>query len=181
MSAQPFSILKQKHSLFESLGERGKTICENLSRSAKYSVLTEDKQALDELVAGATWSDDVAYVVITDNKSNTLTEKTVVKIPDTNEIQQLAIQTQQCQSSFTKDSSGIPIYNFCYPIIAKKVSLSELGGIESELEEDTSVSFRGMVHVGLSLQQHHNQAQQYAAGHDSPYHSNYRMRHHLVH
>ncbi len=146
-----FFYTKTKASLFESLYERGKTISENLSRSAKYSVLTEDKQALDDLVAGATWSDDVAYVVITDNKANKLTEKTVVIIPDTNEIQRLALRTQQCQSSFTEDSSGTPIYNFCYPIIAKKVSLSELGGIESELEEDTSVTLRGMVHVGLSL------------------------------
>ena len=147
-----FFYKKTKTSLFEGLGERGKTICENLSRTAKYSVLTEDKQALDELVAGAAWADDVVYVVITDSKGHTLSEKTTVIIPDTNEIQHLAIQTQQCQSSFSKDFFRNPIFNFCYPIIARKVSLSELGGIESEFEEDTSITFRGMVHVGLSLQ-----------------------------
>jgi signal transduction histidine kinase/HAMP domain-containing protein len=146
-----FFYTKTKKSLFESLYERGKTISENLSRSAKYSMLTDDKQALDDIVAGATWSDDVAYVVITDNKANVLAEKALVSMPDTNEIQSLAIQTQQCQASFTTDSSGTPIYNFCYPVIARKVSLSELGGIESQIEEDTSVSFRGIVHVGLSL------------------------------
>lgn len=146
-----FFYTKTRTNLFESLRERGKTICENLSRSAKYSVLTEDKQALDELVGGATWSDDVAYVIIADNKGNTLAEKTIVKIPDTNQIQHTAFQTQQCQSSFSKDSFGNSIYNFCYPIIAKKVSLADLGGIESELEEDSSASFRGMVRVGLSL------------------------------
>ena len=49
-------LYKNKANLFESLQEKGKTTCDNLSRSAKYSVLTEDKTALEELVAGAMWS-----------------------------------------------------------------------------------------------------------------------------
>lgn len=146
-----FFYTRTRTILFQNLRERGRAICENLAQGVKYGVLTEDKTALEEFVTGVLWSEDVVYTLITDEEGKTLAEKTNIKIPDTAELQNKAVKSRQCEASLSKTPSGDAIYNFCYPIIAKKVSLSEIGGLESQIEEETAPRLRGTVRLGLSL------------------------------
>jgi signal transduction histidine kinase len=147
-----FFYTKIKTTLFENLRERGDTISENLANSAKYAVLTEDTVVLDELIKGAMNSDDVVYITITGNDERILAEKTVLKKPDDRKLLKTAMQTRSGQFDVAKNSYGTQIYCFCHPIIAKKISVAELIGAESENENDVVSDIRGTVSIGLSPQ-----------------------------
>ena len=147
-----FFYTQIKTVLFQNLQERGETICENLSHSAKYSVLTEDKVFLTELAKNTMRSDDVVYVVIANETGKVLAEKNIVKIPDIAELRKSAVQTQQCAFAVTQTPDGEQIYCFCFPIIAKKTSLAELIGVEPEHQSDNSAHLKGVAHIGLSPQ-----------------------------
>ena len=47
-----FFYLKTKTIIFDNLQKRGLTVCDNLAISAKFGVLTEDTEVLDELAGG---------------------------------------------------------------------------------------------------------------------------------
>ncbi len=147
-----FFYLRTRAIFVKNLQTKGKTICENLSYSAKHSVLTEDTVVLNELVEGVMQTEDVVYVVIQDEEGETLVEKTAVEVPEMTYLKEKARRVRDLDVSSTKDRFANPIYNFSCPIVARKVSLAEMGAIVPELEEEqSSAHIRGTVQVGLTL------------------------------
>jgi len=141
---------KTKIIVFDNLQGRGRTICENLSYSAKYGALTEDTEVLNELAEGVMTGEDVAYVIIQDEDGKTLVEKTAVEVPTMAFLKKRAGLSKVFQMLSSRDKFGNPVYDFACPIIATKVTLAEIGEINSEIESP-QVSLRGTVQVGLSL------------------------------
>ncbi len=144
-----FFYARTKTIIFNNLQRRGKTICENLSYSAKYGVLTEDTAVLNDLAEGVMHGEDVAYVVIQNDQGKILAEKTAAEVPDMASLKKKALDAKDFKISSTKDKFDNPIYNFSYPIIARKVSLAEIE--EAQSQKDIPVQLRGTVQVGLSL------------------------------
>lgn len=147
-----YFYIKTKAMIFDDLRKRGITICENVSHDAKLGVLTEDVEILNELVHGVMQTEDVVYAVIQDENGKTLMEKTIVEVPEIASLKKKALITKDSEISLTKDNSGNLIYNFTSPIIIKRVSLAEIGGVEPELEKEPAPEIRGTVQVGLSLE-----------------------------
>jgi len=146
-----FFYVRTRSIIFKNLQKRGETICENLSYSAKYGVLTEDTVVLNELAEGVMQTEDVVYVVIQNEEGKTLVEKTAVEVPDLAHLKQKARRVRGLDISSTTDIFDNLIYNFSCPIVARKVSLAEMGAIVPEPEEQSSVDIRGTVQVGLTL------------------------------
>lgn len=142
---------RTKTIIFNDLQKRGKIICQNLSYSAKYGVLTEDTVVLKELVEGIMRSEDVAYAIIQNDQGKTLAEKTAVEVPDMASLKKKSLLAGDFDISSTRDKFDNPIYNFSYPIIARKVSLTGIEETESGIEKQTPAQRRGTVQVGLSL------------------------------
>jgi signal transduction histidine kinase len=136
--------------LFLNLKEHGSTICEHLANSAKYSILTEDKVVLNDLIKDVMRSEDIVYAVIADEYGHALAEKAVVKIPDIASLSKTAIQTKKSQFKIARNSYGEQIYSFCHPVIAKNTNIAELIGAESDYDNNASANLRGTVNVGLS-------------------------------
>jgi signal transduction histidine kinase len=149
-ASSSYFYTKTKIIIFDNLQKRGRTICENLSYSAKYGVLTEDTEILDELAAGVMQGEDVAYVIIQNEQGKTLAEKTAVDLPTKAFLKKRSQTTKEYEFFSVNDKFGNPIYNFCFPIMVKTVSLAEVeeGSIAEGQKE---ASFRGVVQVGLSL------------------------------
>jgi len=145
-----FFYTRAKVIIFSNLQKRGRTICENLSYSAKYGVLTEDTEILDELASGVMQGEDVAYVIIQDEQGKTLAEKTAVDLPAKAFLKKRSQMVKKYEFFSVNDKFGNPIYNFCFPIITRTVSLGEIEE-EYSTEDQTKTSYRGVVQVGLSL------------------------------
>ncbi len=148
-----FFYIRTKRLLFENLQKRGRTICENLTGSAKYGVLTEDVTVLTELAEGVIQQEDVVYVIIEDEHGKILAEKKETEIPGVNLLTQQALMAKAGGLDEIRDSAGNPLYNVYGPIITRKVTLAEMGGLvaEGESEETSGPQLRGAVMVGISL------------------------------
>jgi len=151
VAGSSYFYVKTKVIVFDNLQKRGKTICENLSYSAKYGVLTEDIEVLNELSEGVMLGEDVAYVVIQNEEGKTLAEKAAVEAPNMAFLKKRAQLSKEYEVFSTRDKFGNPVYNFSCPIIAKTVSLAEIDEEGLSLEEQPRFARRGAVQVGLSL------------------------------
>ena len=146
-----FFYARTKAIIFDNLQKRGMTICENLGHSAKYGVLTEDTVILNELVEGVMQNEDVVYVVIQNEQGETLAEKAIIEVPQINKLKEKARNSRRSEMTFITDAHDWPVYNFSCPVLAKKVSLTETGGIEPGSGKDVSPQLRGTVQVGISI------------------------------
>ena len=123
VAGSSYFYAKTKIIVFDNLQGRGRTICENLSYSAKYGVLTEDTEVLNELAEGVMTGEDVAYVIIQDEDGKTLVEKTVVEVPMMAFLKKRAGLGKVFQMLSARDKFGNPIYDFACPIITKKAPI----------------------------------------------------------
>jgi len=150
VTSSSYFYTKTKIISFDNLRQRGKTICENLSLSAKYGVLTEDLEVLNELAEGVMQGQDVAYVVIQNEEGKTLAQQSAVEIPAISFLKKRSRMSKEYQFFSTKDKFGSPIYDFSCPIIAEVISLPGLEETMLDVSESGS-PLRGTVQVGLSL------------------------------
>ena len=144
-----FFYARTKAIIFDNLKKRGMTICENLSYSAKYGILTEDTVILNELVEGTMQNEDVVYVVIQDEQGKTLAEKTVVRVSQMDELKRKALDSRRSEITSVTDAYGETVYSFLCPVFAKKIKLTETGGIEPG--EKALPQLRGTVQVGICI------------------------------
>ena len=151
VASSAFFYARTKNIIFDNLQKKGSTISTNLSYIAKYGVLTEDTAALNELVQGAMQTEDVVYIIIQDEQGKVLAEKSVVDVPDMTSLRKKALASANGEFILVKDRAGNPIYNFSFPIVAKKVSIAEIGAVEPDTEANSSPQMRGTVQVGLLL------------------------------
>ncbi len=151
VASSAFFYIRTKNIIFDNLQKRGMTICSNLSHIAKYGVLTEDTTALNELAQGAMQTEDVVYITIQNEQGKVLAEKSVVDMPDMTSLREKALACGKSEFIHVKNRAGSPIYNFSCPIVAKKISITEMGTVEPDTQENSSPQLRGTVQVGLLL------------------------------